>query len=644
MLANSQQPTGRLPSPTPARIVDRRPEPARQVVPLSPRDGELSVGSDNVLSGQSQSRRLPTARSGADVSVPTQHALSLDDAAPEPTFRSEVDVGLVKASAGDSDVVWAARVSTAGEKSLAARDEDAAKSAGLIRFLIKNRHGCYDEQTEVLTCQGWKRWPDVDGTESFATLSTDDRITYQRPLQLIVKDFSGPMIGIRMSHVDALVTPDHRMLASRRLQPHRQSYGLVPASDFIAASHRVRMGGGTWEGLGVTVEPARAALLGFFIGDGNAKNGGTPTFRLRKRREIEYLRRNAAAAGFGISFDGRDRYYLLADEDFRLLVKGSYTEADEKCIPADVLHYWGYAALQALLDGLMNSDGSVSETGKETYSTTSRKLADQVQELAVKCGRAAVLRDRPFDSDSAHFGKKPRYELTIYRSRNMEPKVGWTFRDRLEQVTMEPYRGKVYCVTVPNGTLYVRRNGKPMWCGNSPFEHNNMTFLVSAPIFVFREFHRHRVGWSYNESSGRYREFEPVFYVPGRDRRLVQQGKPGSYEFVSGTAEQHALVEEATRDACLQAYARYREMLAAGVAREVARGVLPVCTYSSMYATCNARSLMAFLSLRTHSDASTYPSFPQREIEMVGEQMEAVFARLMPITYGAFVEAGRVAP
>jgi thymidylate synthase (FAD) len=404
------------------------------------------------------------------------------------------------------------------------------------------------------------------------------------------------------------------------------------------------MGGGDWEGSGPAVEPARAALLGFFIGAGHRKDGDTPAFRIRKRREIVFLRSNAAAAGFEISFDGRDRYYLIADEDFRLLAKKCYTPAAEKCIPPDVLHEWGAESLRALLDGLMNSDGDVSSAGKETYSTTSRVLADQIQELALKCGRAATLSEDPFDSDPAHLGRKSRYRLTIYRGRTIEPKVGRTTRDTFEQVHLEPYRGILYCVTVPNGTLYVRRNGKPMWCGNSPFEHNGMTFLVSAPIFVFREFHRHRVGWSYNESSGRYRELEPVFYVPGRDRRLVQQGKPGSYEFVPGTEEQHEIVEAATRDACLVAYERYQVMLAAGVAREVARGVLPVCTYSSMYATCNARSLMSFLSLRTRTEESAFPSFPQREIEMVAEEMERHFARLMPITHSAFVSAGRVSP
>ncbi|GAA0635028.1 FAD-dependent thymidylate synthase [Sporichthya brevicatena] len=177
----------------------------------------------------------------------------------------------------------------------------------------------------------------------------------------------------------------------------------------------------------------------------------------------------------------------------------------------------------------------------------------------------------------------------------------------------------------------------------SPFEHNSMTFYVQAPIFVFREFMRHRIA-SYNEESGRYRELRPVFYVPGPERKLRQVGKPGAYTFEDGTPEQHDLVTRATQEACRTAYAAYQEMLAAGVAREVARIVLPVTTYSSMYVTMNARALMNFLSLRTKREDSTFPSFPQREIEMVAEVMEARWAELMPLTHQAFDANGRVAP
>jgi thymidylate synthase (FAD) len=177
----------------------------------------------------------------------------------------------------------------------------------------------------------------------------------------------------------------------------------------------------------------------------------------------------------------------------------------------------------------------------------------------------------------------------------------------------------------------------------TPFEHSSMTFYVSAPIFVFREFMRHRT-FSYNEESGRYRKLEPVFYVPGPDRKLVQSGKPGAYEFSSGSPEQHALVTETVEVACRQSYSAYLEMLDAGVAREVARTVLPVGLYSSMYASCNARALMNFLSLRVKDPDARFPSFPQREIEMVAEQMEALWAGLMPLTHAAFERNGRVCP
>ena len=177
----------------------------------------------------------------------------------------------------------------------------------------------------------------------------------------------------------------------------------------------------------------------------------------------------------------------------------------------------------------------------------------------------------------------------------------------------------------------------------TPFEHSSMTFYVQAPIFVFREFMRHRT-FSYNEESGRYRKLDPVFYVPGTDRKLVQSGKPGAYAFTAGSPEQHALVTETIESSCRQSYASYLEMLQAGVAREVARSVLPVGLYSSMYATCNARALMNFLSLRvTHPD-SAFPSFPQREIEMVAEQMETLWTGLMPLTHAAFERNGRVCP
>lgn len=178
----------------------------------------------------------------------------------------------------------------------------------------------------------------------------------------------------------------------------------------------------------------------------------------------------------------------------------------------------------------------------------------------------------------------------------------------------------------------------------SPFEHNLLTFRISAPIFVWREFMRHRIGFSYNEESGRYKMFEPVFYVPLRERPLVQEGKPGEYRFVKGSVEQTSLAVDTLAGAYDQCWYNYQHMLDHGIAKEVARMCLPVATYSTAYVTCNARSLMSFLSLRTQHPESTFPSYPQWEIAKVAEEMEIWFSDRFSLTYRAFQLNGRVSP
>ncbi|HXK39504.1 MAG TPA: FAD-dependent thymidylate synthase [Candidatus Paceibacterota bacterium] len=178
----------------------------------------------------------------------------------------------------------------------------------------------------------------------------------------------------------------------------------------------------------------------------------------------------------------------------------------------------------------------------------------------------------------------------------------------------------------------------------TPFEHASMTFLIEAPIFVFREFHRHRIGWSYNELSARYSEVEPIFYVPGERRELFQQGRPSEYRLVQADEESREDFSQVVRNQSEAAYEAYRELIARGFAREVARMVLPVNVFSAMYATCNPRSLMHFLSLRTEADSAKYPSRPLKEISYLATTLESIFGRLFPMTYAAFCDSGRVAP
>jgi thymidylate synthase (FAD) len=178
----------------------------------------------------------------------------------------------------------------------------------------------------------------------------------------------------------------------------------------------------------------------------------------------------------------------------------------------------------------------------------------------------------------------------------------------------------------------------------SPFEHTSFTFAIRCPIFVVREFHRHRAGWSYNEESGRYTKLQPEFYLPNSERNLVQTGKPGHYVFSPGSKYQHDLMSHGHRMVSDIAWNNYEALLDQGIAKEVARMTLPLNVYTSFYATCNARSLMHFLGLRTENENATYLSHPQKEIQMVADEMEEIFAEQMPITWLSWNKNGRVAP
>lgn len=180
----------------------------------------------------------------------------------------------------------------------------------------------------------------------------------------------------------------------------------------------------------------------------------------------------------------------------------------------------------------------------------------------------------------------------------------------------------------------------------SPFEHGLLTFFVHAPIFVWREWHRHRVQ-SFNEESARYKTLDPVFYLPPRDRPMmkVDGWKPGrpKFERCSKDATSERLRMN-LRSSYLHAYQMYEENLALGIDPGLARDCLPVGIYSSCWVTVNPRSMMAFLSLRTHEPNAKAVSYPLWEIEQAARKCEAIFAEHWPLTHKAFVENGRVAP
>ena len=170
----------------------------------------------------------------------------------------------------------------------------------------------------------------------------------------------------------------------------------------------------------------------------------------------------------------------------------------------------------------------------------------------------------------------------------------------------------------------------------TPFEHNSFRFHIRSPIFVAREWMRHRVG-SFNEFSMRYAKATDDFYVPEAEDVRSQVGKPGAYTFEPVSPELAEQTREELRALYDAAYATYARLVEQGVARELARSVMPVGAYTEFYWTVNARSLMNFVSLRAAETA-------QREIRRYADACERFLAERMPVTYDAFVAAGRVGP
>ena len=166
---------------------------------------------------------------------------------------------------------------------------------------------------------------------------------------------------------------------------------------------------------------------------------------------------------------------------------------------------------------------------------------------------------------------------------------------------------------------------------STPFEAVTLQFEVQAPIFVFRQWHRHRTQ-SYNEMSARYVELPEVFYVPDVEQ-ITQQTKSNKQQRGGVVNPNSAAYNWAIRDACENAFVRYRELLNDDdpCPRELARGVLPFNTYSRMFVTMNLHNAFHFIGLRDHSHA-------QYEIRVYAAAMREMIRTVAPVSMKVWEE------
>ena len=174
----------------------------------------------------------------------------------------------------------------------------------------------------------------------------------------------------------------------------------------------------------------------------------------------------------------------------------------------------------------------------------------------------------------------------------------------------------------------------------SPFEHVEFSFHIKCPLFIARQWHRHRT-WSYNEISGRYQELPEEFYVPKPEHIGIQDSKNHQsrrLDDAMGLTEAARAIEitKAIDECCKGTFAAYKHMLALGVPREIARGVLPLNTYTRYYAKVDLHNLLHFIGLRAHSHA-------QYEIRVYAEAMLELITPIVPNVISVFKEVNGIA-
>lgn len=540
----------------------------------------------------------------------------------KPSFRSDVTVELVKHSAADSDVLWAARVSTAGEQSLEELTKDPERSKGLINYLMRDRHGSPFEHNSMT-------------------------FFISAPI-FVFREFMRHRVGWCIAGDTEITLESEAGNLRRRTIAELYKLWHLGVEDRLPAS----AGGVTWHArAGKWMAQVRRGDENHYLGlyeEREAAESAVVEFRAlhpsTRIRKLESVRRNHVRCyDEDTLVASRARIVDVIQSGVKPLIK--ITTESGKVLRSTVDH-------AVLTPEGWRKAGELTVEDAVMAAATAARPSEALVPPSLRRGIGvwtSMQRERLIkDVDVCHLcgGGFPRSELALDHvvpvagdmsraldESNLAPACESCHAEKSAQEQALARRGGKIAVARPDAIVSIVEDGEEMTYDLSvegPW-HN---FLANGIV----------VHNSYNEESGRYRELQPFFYVPDASRKLVQEGRPGKYIFVEGTEDQQKLVERTMEASYVQAYEAYQEMLAAGVAREVARAVLPVGLFSSMYATCNARSLMHFLGLRTQHELAKVPSFPQREIEMVGEKMEEHWARLMPLTYAAFNANGRVAP
>ncbi len=445
---------------------------------------------------------------------------------------------------------------------------------------------CFDDKTEVLTLSGFKFFRDITPEDLIATLSKDEYLEYQLPSRIIINPYNDELVTFNSPHLDFAVTPEHNLYIARKGNNWEwKNFELFPASRAYGMKTLKFKKDAKWHGEkldSITIPRYEVKwhaanncsrsivfdekylnaddlleFLGFWVAEGTLgfRHKGFPDLVRVFQNDNEHLKFILGKLDrLGIDYkirkigcDSKVKDVAIHDSQLAHYIYENFGHLSENKHIPEWLKALCPEQLRLFYDGYMRGDGNKSGT---TAATTSRRLADDLVEIALKIGYSGNV-GKITGGHIKHYKCRDYYYVTFNKHKN-QPHI----RHRASNGGWKklPYNGLVYCVTVPNGIIYVRRNGKSMWAGNCDDLVDKTNVMTETQRQKVHEFWDEQViptvnpdgrifliGTTYHAKDfySRIQEEEPykknLFKFPaftvGEDGKLVlgEDGKPISY-------------------------------------------------------------------------------------------------------------------
>lgn len=498
-------------------------------------------------------------------------------------------------------------------------------SAGFL--IITDRGCCYDAATEVLTRAGWKFWQDVRAEDQFACLDDNEVLQWHRPKTLYGFDYDGELLAFESSMIDLLVTPNHNMWVfdHDKRAPESRRWKFLRAVGLTNGRYRftqtARWNGRPHHYISIPEHPTKFRafpevnyaghqvdnffeLLGLWATDGSYQNGTSngSCALITQTKSHGRVRIGKLCHELGLRCSWHDTEARIDNLRFHRYLCGLFGSGPKSLtvrVP-QIVKEASAEQIKRFLDGVVAGNGTVhKKNGHIVIYTASKGFADDLQELWMKVGLSAAIRtvlprDRGSIAGVSVHCTATTYVVSVHGTKRSKPLLVRKCAKRFGQVVS--YKGKVYCAEVPGHRLYVRRNGKPVWCGNS------------------HEIVRHRLA-SYSQESTRYCNYNKEQF--GGEITVIQP--PG----LDSCNQARYVWEESVKAAELS----YNGMVVGkGIKPEIARSVLPNSLKSEIGMTANFREWRHFLRLRTSPKAH-----PQ--MREIAEMIRAELLRISKVCF-----------